>query len=144
MTSFWKIPPLVPSRVSRRESIKGRLTPGKPKDDDMTSSNVRIQLLSDVGGIAALSRAAATRSIVTEPISLSMSDQRFGIVEAAAIVAIVKGSAEVVELLANAYNKLQDRKKITIKTPKGSVTIEGDNSISPKAIQERIDDADVF
>jgi hypothetical protein len=110
----------------------------------MTSSSVRIQLLSDAEGIDAISDAAAARSIATGPIPIPMSDQRFGIVEAAAIVAIVKGSVEVVELLVNAYKKLEGRKKITIKTPKGSVTIEGDDSISTGTIQKRIEEADIF
>lgn len=110
----------------------------------MTSSSVRIQLLSDIEGIDALSRTASTRSIATEPISIPMSDQRFGIVEAAAIVAIVKGSAEVIELLANTYKKLEGRKKITVKTPKGSVTIEGDDTILTGAIQKRLEEADIF
>ncbi|GJH28954.1 hypothetical protein [Caballeronia novacaledonica] len=84
------------------------------------------------------------RSVATEPATVPMSDQRFGIVELAAIVAIVKGTAEVGGMLTDAYKKLQGRRKITVKTPKGSVTIDGDGSMSKDAILERIQQADIF
>ncbi|TCW83919.1 hypothetical protein C5O80_12460 [Burkholderia sp. SRS-46] len=110
----------------------------------MASAGIRIQFLSDADSINALSRVAAMRSVATEPVTVPMSDQRFGIVEIAAIIAIVKESAEVVGLLADAYKKLQGCRKITVKTPKGSVTIEGDGSLSTDAIQERVEQADIF
>jgi hypothetical protein len=99
---------------------------------------MRVQLISDPETIEALSRAAISDSSVTQPYEIATSDQRLGLVEVAAVVAIVRSSAEVAQLLARAYQALRSKKKITIKSPKGSVTIVGDASIAGADIEKQL------
>lgn len=110
----------------------------------MTKAGFRIQFVSDSESIDALSQAAAAGSVPTEPHDIPVSDQRFGIAEAAAIIAIVHTSAQIAALLVKAYKALRGQRKITVKTPKGSVTVEGDSSIRTEAILKQIEDARIF
>jgi hypothetical protein len=110
----------------------------------MSAESYRIQLVSDKESIVALSQAAVADSVLTEPLEIQVSDQRFGIAEAAAIIAIVHTSAEIGALLVKAYKALRGTKKITIRTPKGSLTIEADGSASVEAIRQQIESAGIF
>ena len=110
----------------------------------MTDAGLRIQLVSDRESIEALSQAAVADSVATEAYQAPMSDQRFGIAEAAAIIAIVHTAAQIAELLVKAYKTLRGQKKITVKTPKGSVTIEGDSSTPFKVILKQIREAGIL
>jgi hypothetical protein len=110
----------------------------------MTEASLRIQFVSDRESIDAISEAAAADSVVTEPHEIPVSDQRFGIAEVAAIIAIVHTSAKIAELLCKAYKALRGQKKITVRTPKGSVTIEGDGSTPVELILKQIEDAGIL
>jgi hypothetical protein len=110
----------------------------------MLRPSFRIQFVSDRESIGALSQVAAADSVATEPFEVPVSDQRFGLAEAAAIVAIVYTSAQIAELLVKAYKQLRGKKKITVKTPKGSVTIESDSSASVDVILKEIENAGIF
>lgn len=110
----------------------------------MSQTGFRIQLISDSESIDALSQAAAADSVVTEPLEIRGSDQPFGIIEAAAIIAIVHTSVQIAHLLVKTYKELRGQKKITIKTPKGSLTIEGDSSTSFEAILKQIENAGIL
>ncbi len=110
----------------------------------MTKAGLRIQFVSDSESIDALSRVAAAGSVTTEPHDIPVSDQRFGIAEAAAIIAIVHTSAQIAELLVKAYKALRGQRKITVKTPKGSVTIEGDSSITIEAVLKQMENARIL
>jgi hypothetical protein len=103
------------------------------------SKILRIQLLSDREGIDALTQAAAADSVTTETSEVQTSDQRFGVVELAAIIAIVHGTAQIAELLVKAFNSLKSDKTITVKTPKGSLTLEGGPSTSVEKLLEQIE-----
>jgi hypothetical protein len=72
------------------------------------------------------------------------SDQNFGLVEGAVIVGIVYTSAQIAELLAKTYAVLRGKRKIILKTPKGSVTIESDASTSVADILREIESADIL
>jgi hypothetical protein len=110
----------------------------------MSERGYRIQLVSDKESIGALSQAALADSVSTEPAEIPVSDQPFGLAEAAAIIAIVHTSAEIAALLVKAYKALRGKKKITIKSPKGSLTIEADNSVSAEEIFQQIGKAGIF
>jgi hypothetical protein len=105
---------------------------------------IRIQLVSDRASIEALSEAAIAESINTQAHEVTVTDQRLGIAEVAAIIAIVRSSAEITQLLARAYQALRSKKKITIKSPKGSVTIEGDASTLREDIDRKLAESDIL
>jgi hypothetical protein len=108
------------------------------------AADLRIQIVSEPEVIETLSRAAAAANIATTLHENRTSDQRFGLVEAAAVIAIVKSVAEVAQLLAKTYKALKGRNKITVKTPKGSVTIEGDAETPFSHIREQIENAGIL
>ena len=110
----------------------------------MAKAGFRIQLISDRESINALSQAAAAGGVVTEPHEVPVSDQRFGIAEVAAIAAIIHASAQIAELLVKAYKEQSGQHSITIKTPKGSVTIEGDSSTPVEVVRKMIEDAAIL
>lgn len=109
----------------------------------MPNPQLRIQLVSDRESIDAVRRSAA-EGIASEPTEVSNSDQRFGIAELTAIIVVVKTALEVAVLLADAFKAVRGPKTITIKTPKGSVTIQGDGSMPPEAILEKLQAAGVL
>lgn len=110
----------------------------------MAGLDLRIQFVSEPEVIEALSRAAVAEEVAIHPHEIRSSDQRFGLVEAAAVIAIVKGAAEVAQLLAQTYKALKGHNKVTVKTPKGSVTIEGDGATPFEQIRGQIENADIF
>jgi hypothetical protein len=110
----------------------------------MGAGGFRVQLISAGEGIDAVRDAAANTSIQTQATELPKSDQRFGLAEVAAVVAIVHASTEIAGMLARAYSALNKPKKITIKTPKGSVTIDGKAGISAAAILSKMQEAEII
>jgi hypothetical protein len=110
----------------------------------MSEAPIRVLLISDRESIHAVSRAAAESSVKTEPHELNMSDQRFGLVDASAIVGIFYSVAKVAELLAKTYKILRGQRKITVKTPKGSVTVEGDATTTVEDIGKIITEAGIL
>lgn len=110
----------------------------------MTTKGFRIQIVSDSESINALAQVASDDLLASEPQEIPTSDQRFGIAEAAAIVAIVHTSTQIAELLVKAYKDFRGHRKYTIRTPKGSVTIEGDSTTRAEAIIGQIDEARIL
>ena len=110
----------------------------------MANAALRIQLISDGGSIEALRQAAAAQAVATEPVKLQASDQRFGLAEAVAIMAIVHSAAEIAELLVKAFVHLRGTHKITVKTPRGTVTIEGDAKTSADLVLAKIREAGIL
>jgi len=110
----------------------------------MTNAAFRIQLISDSESIEALREAAAAQAVATEPAKLPVSDQRFGLAEAAAILAVVASAAQIADLLVKAYVHLRGTRKITVKTPRGSVTIEGNASTSADQVLAKIREAGIL
>jgi hypothetical protein len=104
----------------------------------MNTKGLRVQLLSDSESIDAIGKIAAMDSVATEPAELPASDQRFGIAEAAGIIAVIHTSAEIALLLAKAFKLVRGQKKITLRTPRGSVTIEGDATTAEDVILAKI------
>jgi hypothetical protein len=113
-------------------------------DYHMGKQSMRIQIISDRESVESLSQVAAANSVMTEPSELTESDQRFGIAEAAAIIAIVYQAAQIAELLVKTYKALRGRKMVTIKTPKGSVTLEVDSSATVEVILKKIQEAGIM
>ena len=110
----------------------------------MSAQGLRIQLISDGESLNALSKVAASESIAIESAEIPKSDQRFGLAEAAAIVAVVRTSVQIAELLAKAYKLMRGRKKITIKTPRGTVTIDADSETAADTILAKIQGAGIM
>ena len=108
----------------------------------MLASSLRVQLVADVDTINAIHQSAGDE-MSAEPINIPTNDQKFGVAELAAIIVIAKGIAEIAELLAKAYRTFRGSKTITIKTPKGTVTIEGDASITTETIRAQLEAAAV-
>jgi hypothetical protein len=111
---------------------------------DMSAAPIRVLMISDQETVHAISQAAAEISVKTEPHELKVSDQRFGLAEAAAIIGIFYTVTKVAELLVKIYKTLHGQRKITVKTPKGSVTIEGDASMTVEDLRKVIEEAGIL
>jgi hypothetical protein len=104
---------------------------------------MRIQLIGDSTSVRGLSEVAVSQSIEVYPSEVPMTDQRFGLGEVAALIAIVHTAAQIADLLVKTYQTVRSMRKMTIKTPKASVTIEIDDSTSRESILKQLDSAGV-
>jgi hypothetical protein len=130
-------------------------------EGSMSHAGLRIQFVSDKEGIDALCQAAAAESLATEgpldvpptldqPLDpetlrqifidyLPVIKDQLPVIKDAASVA-----ASVAALLASSFQLLPGKKKITIKTPLGTTTVEGDSSTSDETLLKVIDKAGIF
>jgi hypothetical protein len=110
----------------------------------MTQAEFRILFISDQQGIDALSRAAAEERVAIESVKVPESDQKLALATMVAVATIVYKGAQAAELLVRAYKEARSKKVFTLKTPKGAVTIEGDDSTKVEDILKEIEDAGIF
>jgi hypothetical protein len=107
------------------------------------SSALAVQLLASSATIGLLSQAAAEASIEVRPLTVTTADQRMGIVEIAAILALVKTAVEIANLLIEAYKKAREPQKVIVKTPVSSITLEIDGKLSVEAIVQKLKEAGI-
>lgn len=89
------------------------------------SSPVRLQIISESTFVDALKDAKTPELDLTDH-QLPDSDQNFGLVETAAVIAIITSIAELAHLLVKTYNDINnDNLEVTIKTVKGAITVKG-------------------
>lgn len=107
------------------------------------ASPFTVQLVASQATVDALSEAAAQATIEVRPARLSKADQQLAIAELAAILAVVKTGAEIIQLLIEAYKKAREPQRVTVKTPKGSITLEIDETVNAEALADRLKDAGI-
>jgi hypothetical protein len=120
----------------------------------MSHTEFRIQFVSDKEGIDALCQAAAAESVATEgPRDVEKSDQPLDWETVKEIVVnlphnpamqFVAPAIQVAALLRSSFQWLHGKKKITIKTPLTSTTIEVDRSMSDEVLLKLIEKAGIF
>lgn len=102
----------------------------------MTDS-IRVQVIAEKTFIAELKEAGKMDWEKVEDHTLPDTDQHFGIAEAAAIIVVVHSVAKLAETIVKVWKGTKIRSAVTIKTPKGSITIESDdNKIVEDLIEE--------
>ncbi|MGB3407047.1 MAG: hypothetical protein WBA67_06090 [Jannaschia sp.] len=90
------------------------------------SDDIRVQIIADAALIAALKAAETTPDVELSDHALPESDQNFGLVEAAAVVAFATSVAKLAELLVKVYRDLNDDAiEVTVKTAQSTVTVKG-------------------
>jgi hypothetical protein len=99
---------------------------------------LRILLVSDRDSIGALSAAAADAGVETKPHELAPGPHNFGLLEIGAIIVLAKQAVELADLIMTVWKKRQNAGKITITTPKGSVTVDGNSSKTVEDIVEQL------
>jgi hypothetical protein len=99
---------------------------------------MRILLVSDQDSIGAVSAVASDAGIETKPHKLAPGPHNFGIVEIAAIIVLAKQAAELADLIVTVWKKTQNPGKITVTTPKGSVTVEGNSKKTAEDIVDQL------
>jgi len=87
----------------------------------------RFQIITESRFIKELNDIAAQNHVRTEPHELPNTDQNFGLVEATAVIAFVYSVAELAELIVKVWKSTKSSTKVTIKTPKGEITVQGDS-----------------
>jgi predicted dehydrogenase len=92
------------------------------------TDGIRLLLVSDSECVAALREVAANAQLSPEPHTLPPGSHNFGMVELAALVIIAKSGAELADAIVGVWKKTRHPSKITISTPKGSITVEGDST----------------
>ncbi|MBI5716375.1 MAG: hypothetical protein HZC37_01655 [Burkholderiales bacterium] len=102
------------------------------------TSSSAVQLFTSRATIDLLSQAAAEASIEVRPVTVTVSDQRLGIAEIAAILALVKTAAEIAKLLIEAYKKAREPQKVIVKTPVSSITLEIDGKVTVEAVVQKL------
>lgn len=108
----------------------------------MLEPKLRIQLISDHDMIRRITEAAPPDSVT--PHTLSGSDQRLGIAEVAAIVAVVHSSLEIAKVLVKAFEQANRKTSITVRTPKGSTTIQTDAALSAADVLRVLEEGGIF
>lgn len=91
------------------------------------TGTVRVQLVGDKALIDELESAAPKLAISTERREPPGAGQNFGMVELAAIVVVAKGVAELAKMIVGVWKDTKHKSKVTITTPKGSITVESDS-----------------
>lgn len=99
---------------------------------------LRILLVADQDSIGAISAAAADSGMETKPHELAPGPHNFGLLEIGALIVIAKQAVELADLIITAWKKTQNPGKITVTTPKGSVTVEGNSSKTIEDIVEQL------
>jgi hypothetical protein len=102
-----------------------------------------VQLLASRATIDLLSEAAGEASIEVRPLTVTTSDQRLGIAEIAAILAVVKTAVEIGKLLIEAWKKAHEPQKVIVKTPVSSITLEIDGKVTIDAVVQRLKEAGI-
>jgi len=91
------------------------------------ADSIRVLLVSDAGSMAALREIAANAGVTTEPHEIPPGPHNLDLVALAALVVIAKSVIDLAEAIIGVWKKTGHPTKITISTPKGSVTVESDN-----------------
>lgn len=99
-----------------------------------SSATLPVELVADQAMVEALKQAAADASIEVRPSKVPKSSLFFGVAEAAAILALIKGAVEVANLLIAAYKKLKKTQKVVVKTTVGSVTLQIEDEVRADSI----------
>lgn len=94
---------------------------------------MRIELKSDTQTIAAIKSAAEAGAMATEDRDVAQDGQNFGLVEIAALIVVAKSAAELAKMLVEVWKTTKHDVAVTIKTPKGEVTVKG---ASTKTVDE--------
>ncbi len=115
-------------------AIEGEATMPEPK--------LRVQLIADGPTIASIMTVAPEGSVA--PHALSGTDQRLGMAEVAAVVAIVQGSLEIAKLIVEAFQHAERKTSITVRTPKGAVTIKADAAVSVPHVLQALEEAGIL
>lgn len=87
----------------------------------------RFQIITESSFVHALEAIAADDKIRTDPHELHDTDQNFGLAEATAVIAFVYSIAELADLIMKVWKATKRSTRVTIKTPKGEITVEGDS-----------------
>ncbi len=99
---------------------------------------LRVQIVADEDFIQSLEQAAKDGAIDVERKPINSTDQKFGLVEIGALIATFTAVAALAEKLVEVWAKTKRPVKVTITTPKGSVTIEGDAGKSVDTLIEKL------
>lgn len=98
------------------------------------SERIRVQIISEANLIDALKASTTTQAEFTSH-DLPDSDQNFGLVEAAAVIAVATSAAKLAEIIVRIYKEIKnDSIEVTIKTAKGALTVKGQQAKTVEAL----------
>ena len=103
------------------------------------SRPVRVQIISESSFVDAI-KGVNTPEIDVADHQLPDSDQNFGLVEAAAVIAIATSIAELIHVVVKVYNEINDDNlEVTIKTAKGAITVKGKRARNVEDLMEQFE-----
>jgi hypothetical protein len=99
---------------------------------------LRVQIVSEIDFINEFKESVRSSSIEIQPKEIDSIDQEFGLAEAAAIIAILYSAAQLAEKIVDVWTKTKRPAKVTVTTPKGSVSIEADAGETIDSLVEKL------
>lgn len=94
------------------------------------TDTIRVQLISEEAFVDRFESATGDSGLTTERHALAKDGQNFGLVEVAALIVVAKSVAELAKAIVEVWKATKLNAKVTVKTPKGSITVEGDSNRS--------------
>lgn len=89
------------------------------------SASIRLQIISERNFIEELKQNKSSELIISDH-QLPNSDQNFGLVETAAVIAIAKSLADLAHVLVKIYNEINNNNmEIKIKTATETINVTG-------------------
>ena len=86
----------------------------------------RVQIVADMNFIQSFEEVTQDGVIEVQRKEIDSTDQKFGLVEVGALIATFHAVATLAEKIVDVWAKTRRPIKVTVTTPKGSITVEGD------------------
>ncbi len=100
--------------------------------------SLRVQIIADEDFIRSFEESAKGEAIDVERQPIDSTDQKFGLLEIGALIVTFKALADLAEKIVDVWAKTKRPIRVTVTTPKGSVTVEGDAGKSVDTVVEEL------